>query len=591
MPSESPIPDISNTRSIRVDTNAQLVPPDDSLWSTSELRKTPTSRQKQNDSVSYLSSPQSSFFNTSTSSNAQVTDTLRVQHQREKQELSELNDRFRGYLDRVKVLENKNAKIAKQLDGVTKSWGQQSQQILQTDGPLLDRLRDDVNVNMLGEADWQTRLRRSHYTIDNYRQLINHETQWNDKQEAKRVSLKIEYDNSCIELANLQKSYKQVEEQLKNLLKQREDLLQDIEKLNEQSYKTTMDRIKLDLQVQTLREEIPFLSDIHAHLISEFDQLKPSNGMDTQQFYRQELEKAIYDIRRDFEALHGAQRKEMEEYYNVKIEEMQNDYKKLVPSQQHKDDLSKTTEHIKSTKLDISDALKILTNEKEKYKDLQDEYTKLEEELNYAREKRLDSNSIINKELQLSQDKIQQLTLEIDTILRSNITLQSEINVYRRLLDSETNRLQQQPVEPPTPEPSPAFGSELGKVFNRKIKKGPIAIKDCAPDGKFIVLENGSSEKDVDVSNWTIRRRVDGGIDMQYVIPYGVIIKHGKELKIYAKNAQGYNHPPYEIVNDKLDSWGMGSDIETKLYNEQSEERASHTQKIVFGSDTSRDLS
>lgn len=60
----------------------------------------------------------------------------------------------------------------------------------------------------------------------------------------------------------------------------------------------------------------------------------------------------------------------------------------------------------------------------------------------------------------------------------SNITLESEINVYRRLLDSETNRLSQQTVEQvQTPEPAPAsFGSELGKVFNKKIKKGPIAI-------------------------------------------------------------------------------------------------------------------
>ncbi len=60
----------------------------------------------------------------------------------------------------------------------------------------------------------------------------------------------------------------------------------------------------------------------------------------------------------------------------------------------------------------------------------------------------------------------------------SNITLESEINVYRRLLDSETNRLSQQTVEQvSSPEPAPpSFGSELGKVFNKKIKKGPIAI-------------------------------------------------------------------------------------------------------------------
>jgi len=60
----------------------------------------------------------------------------------------------------------------------------------------------------------------------------------------------------------------------------------------------------------------------------------------------------------------------------------------------------------------------------------------------------------------------------------SNITLEQEINIYRRLLDSETNRLSQQTVEqilPPEPAP-PSFGSELGKVFNKKIKKGPIAI-------------------------------------------------------------------------------------------------------------------
>jgi len=60
----------------------------------------------------------------------------------------------------------------------------------------------------------------------------------------------------------------------------------------------------------------------------------------------------------------------------------------------------------------------------------------------------------------------------------SNITLESEINVYRRLLDSETNRISKQTIEQVTsPEPAPpSFGSELGKVFNKKIKKGPIAI-------------------------------------------------------------------------------------------------------------------
>ena len=61
----------------------------------------------------------------------------------------------------------------------------------------------------------------------------------------------------------------------------------------------------------------------------------------------------------------------------------------------------------------------------------------------------------------------------------SNITLESEINIYRRLLDGETRRLAPAPVQepPPPPEPAPpSFGSELGQVFNKKVKRGPIAI-------------------------------------------------------------------------------------------------------------------
>ncbi len=224
--------------------------------------RSPMQRYGQNETSNTLS-----YSILTQSTNAQVTDNLRVQHQREKQELSELNDRFRGYLDRVKVLETKNSKLTSQLDDLSKTWGTASQAIIsQYSGPL-DRLRQEVNESMIDEADLQTRLRRSHYNIDNYRSLIHDETIWNDRKEDKREQLKLEFEHSCAELSALQKSYKQIEDQLKILLKQREDYLQEIDQLNEQSYKATLDRIKLDLQVQTLREEIPFYNDVHAHLI------------------------------------------------------------------------------------------------------------------------------------------------------------------------------------------------------------------------------------------------------------------------------------------------------------------------------------
>lgn len=158
-------------------------------------------------------------------------------------------------------------------------------------------------------------------------------------------------------------------------------------------------------------------------LSSEFEQLKPTNGVDTQLFYRQELEKAIRDIRRDFETLHNAQRKEMEDYYNVKIEEIQNDAKKLIPLQSRQDELMKMNEQIKAAKFELNDSQKALANEKDRYKELQERLAKLEEEYNYVRDQRADANDAINKDLALAQERIQQLTAEIDTILRRFVSL------------------------------------------------------------------------------------------------------------------------------------------------------------------------
>jgi intermediate filament protein if len=83
---------------------------------------------------------------------------------------------------------------------------------------------------------------------------------------------------------------------------------------------------------------------------------------------------------------------------------------------------------------------------------------------------------------------------------------------------------------------------------------------------------------------------VEGSPDISYTIPYGLIMKHGSELKIFARSAQNAHNRPGQVVNDKLDSWGMGTECETRLFNEQGEERASHSQKIVFGSESSRNL-
>lgn len=116
-------------------------------------------------------------------------------------------------------------------------------------------------------------------------------------------------------------------------------------------------------------------------------------------------------------------------------------------------------------------------------------------------------------------DNIDQLLEDYNHINTSKASLEYELNVYKRLLDSQLERfncnererecvkrtttitscqpVQQQQQQQPQADPcaglnqttvsSNAFG---GKVQNKKEKKGAIGIADCSPDGKFIILEN-----------------------------------------------------------------------------------------------------
>ena len=78
----------------------------------------------------------------------------------------------------------------------------------------------------------------------------------------------------------------------------------------------------------------------------------------------------------------------------------------------------KITEQIKAAKFDLNDAQKLLIDEKQNYKQLQEHLAKLEEEYNYVCEQRTMANDSMNKDSVLAQERIQQLTNEIDTILR-----------------------------------------------------------------------------------------------------------------------------------------------------------------------------
>jgi len=102
---------------------------------------------------------------------------------------------------------------------------------------------------------------------------------------------------------------------------------------------------------------------------------------------------------------------------------------------------------------------------------------------------------------------------------------------------------------------------------------------ECSPEGKFITLENTNRNKEEALDEWKLKRKLDGKKEIVFTLPPKFVLKPGKSIKIWGRAAGGVNAPPDQIIFDGEDTWGVGGNIQTILYNKEGEERATHIQR------------
>ncbi len=108
-----------------------------------------------------------------------------------------------------------------------------------------------------------------------------------------------------------------------------------------------------------------------------------------------------------------------------------------------------------------------------------------------------------------------------------------------------------------------------------------MSISECSPDGRVIVIENTSRNKDVLLKNWVLKRRVDNKPEITYKFPDNVVLEANRVLRIWA-NGQGKESLPSDLVNRDIDNWEMGINIVTIMLNDIGDEKATHLQKTVY---------
>ena len=198
-------------------------------------------------------------------------------------------------------------------------------------------------------------------------------------------------------------------------------------------------------EVQTLEEQIAFLKAVHEQEVSELSRLQTIVGFDPAQFYRTELERAIRDIRGDFEQLNQEQKRELEEWYRIKTEEVE----KEVAKEKELQRISQTglsSEESSNLKVTHAESQREYVELQRKHSELSARLRELEEKLEQTKSYNQIAYAEKDREIATYREKISELMATYDELMSRKTSLEFEINTYRRLLECEETRLVKGPT-------------------------------------------------------------------------------------------------------------------------------------------------
>lgn len=483
-----------------------------------------------------VASSTSSTVSSMAESSESALSPSRLSRLHEKNTLVNLNDRLACYIERVRYLEQENAKLSMELTSCQETAGREVANLkaiyeseLGDARKLLDETaRDKAKLEIDAKRSWEENDILRHKLNKKIKELSEVDKSAREH-ESKCIELTTNYNSVCLEKKKLQEELREADKEAAKLRKSFDTMRKDLET-------ETLVRVDLENNLQSLREELTFKEQVHTQELSESKLRRQSELTEIDGYlmsqYETKMQQTLQEIREQYDTQLTMNREEISELYDARIHNLETRLNK------------ERTQH-------------------------EEERKKLESELEQLRDQ-------MTVQLKDYQD-----------LLDTKTTLDMEISAYDRLLSSEETRLNITPNSTTTTSTVMSSASRLFRTPSLKRKrddmenspdfsvrssaKGDIEISECDPKGKFVKVHN-KSEESQKMEGWLIVRNTESS-EVTFKFPKGSKLEPNSTVAVWSASSNQKPDPPASFVM-KGQSWVIGSNTSTRLINPDGEEMA-----------------
>jgi lamin B len=514
--------------------------------------------------------------NTSASGN---TSGLNVSRAQEKEQLETLNNRLAIYIDTVRRLEHDNKELKNIVASYSDKYEVETSKVKQLYEHELEdakklieelareksRLEIEAEKSTAEAQDALAKLARKERDIRAAEgRLKQYETEIGELK-ARNEALGYDANRKTDENVGLRGTNGDLEKQVTTLKRQLES--------------ETLLRVDLENKNKTLREELQFNAQVHETAIEEirrqrtYDVKSYDGGLQRQ--YDDRLLNELQELRLQTDQEMQALRDDIAGQYQKKIEDLEKTIRR------NADQVGAYRSDVTSYRERIEDITKSRDALNEKVSFLEQRCRDLEDRLHHAQEKQDQLLTEREDDIERLKQQIEQMQIDYQNLLDIKIGLDREIATYRKLLESEEERLNisgnvssiaNTTFEASSSQPSrkrPRYDPDDQPSVNTKLIDGINIIDDESSQPKFVKLIN-NSKQDVALHGWVLKRKV-GSQSYEFKFPKGMVLKAGATTTIWSSDVNDISVDPPTNLKLRTTKWFTTGKESKKTILEDSE--------------------